>query len=229
MDRDGLLRSLATRVRDERVLDAMAAVPRELFVMPTMAAAAYEDAPLRIGHGQTISQPAIVARMCELLELRPTDRVLDVGTGSGFHAAVLSRLCGHVWGVELEQQLAMRASRALTQADIDNVTVVAGDGSLGLPQHAPFDAINVAATAHGEVPPALEQQLALGGRLVAPIVDDDGERLVPRTPPRGRLRARPAGVRPLRANALMLICRDISRACIRPPGYAQSSTWVGGP
>ncbi len=178
MDRDALLRSLATRVRDERVLEAMASVPRELFVMPTMAAAAYEDAPLRIGHGQTISQPAIVARMVELLELRATDRVLDVGTGSGYHAAVLSRLCDHVWGVELEQQLALRASRALAQAGIDNVTVVAGDGSLGLPEQAPFDAINVAATAHGEVPHALEQQLALGGRLIAPVADDGAEQLV---------------------------------------------------
>jgi protein-L-isoaspartate(D-aspartate) O-methyltransferase len=178
MDRDGLLRNLATRVRDERVLAAMASVPRELFVTPTMTAAAYEDAPLRIGHGQTISQPTLVARMCELLELRPADRVLDGGTGSGYHAAVLSRLCQHVWGVELEEQLALRAARSLAQAGIDNVTVVAGDGALGLPEHAPYDAINVAATAKGEAPPALEQQLALGGRLVAPVVDDDGEQLV---------------------------------------------------
>src|SRR3954447_12010477 len=131
MDRDGLLRSLASRVRDERVLAAMAAVPRELFVASGMTAAAYEDAPLRIGHGQTISQPAIVARMCELLELRPTDRVLDVGTGSGYHAAVLSRLCAHVWGIELEEQLALRASRTLRRAGIENVTVVAGDGAAG--------------------------------------------------------------------------------------------------
>jgi protein-L-isoaspartate(D-aspartate) O-methyltransferase len=178
MDRDSLLRSLATRIRDERVLDAVAAVPRELFVAPAMAAAAYEDAPLRIGHGQTISQPTIVARMCELLELRPTDRVLDVGTGSGYHAAVLSRLCDHVWGIELEEQLALRARRALLRAGIDNVTVVSGDGALGLSEHAPYDAINVAATARGQIPPALEQQLVLGGRLVAPVTDEEGERLV---------------------------------------------------
>jgi protein-L-isoaspartate(D-aspartate) O-methyltransferase len=178
MDRDGLLRSLATRVGDERVLAAIAQVPREQFVSPSMSAAAYNDAPLRIGHGQTISQPAIVARMCELLELEPTHRVLDVGTGSGYHAAVLSRLCAHVWGVELHVQLALRAARSLRRAGIDNVTVVAGDGSAGLPEHAPFDAINVAATARGAVPPALEQQLAAGGRLVAPIADEDGERLV---------------------------------------------------
>ncbi|MDX6681648.1 MAG: protein-L-isoaspartate(D-aspartate) O-methyltransferase [Solirubrobacteraceae bacterium] len=178
MDRDGLLSSLATRVRDERVLAAMAAVPRELFVTPSMAAAAYEDAPLRIGLGQTISQPTIVARMCELLELRPTDRVLDVGTGSGYHAAILAQLCDHVWGIELEEQLALRAARALARAGIDNVTVVPGDGALGLPERAPYDAINVAATARGEVPPALEQQLALGGRLVAPVAEAGSEQLV---------------------------------------------------
>jgi protein-L-isoaspartate(D-aspartate) O-methyltransferase len=178
MDRDRLLRSLAMRVRDERVLAAMAAVPRELFVLPDMAAAAYEDAPLRIGHGQTISQPAIVARMCELLELRETDRVLDVGTGSGYHAAVMSRLCEHVWGIELEEQLALRASRTLRAAGIHNVTVVAGDGAEGLPAHAPYNAINVAATASGDVPPALVAQLALGGRLVAPVSDDRSEQLV---------------------------------------------------
>jgi protein-L-isoaspartate(D-aspartate) O-methyltransferase len=178
MDRDRFLSSLATRVRDDRVLDAVAAVPRELFVSASLASAAYNDAPLRIGHGQTISQPTLVARMCELLELRPTDRVLDVGTGSGYHAAVLSRLCDHVWGVELHEQLALRAARTLVRAGIDNVTVIAGDGAAGLPEHAPFDAINVAATAGGGVPPALEQQLALGGRLVAPVADEHGERLV---------------------------------------------------
>jgi protein-L-isoaspartate(D-aspartate) O-methyltransferase len=178
MDRDRLLRSLAMRVRDERVLAAMAAVPRELFVLPDMAAAAYEDAPLRIGHGQTISQPAIVARMCELLELRATDRVLDVGTGSGYHAAVMAQLCEHVWGIELEEQLALRASRTLRAAGIHNVTVVAGDGAEGLPAHAPYNAINVAATASGDVPPALVAQLALGGRLVAPVSDDRSEQLV---------------------------------------------------
>jgi protein-L-isoaspartate(D-aspartate) O-methyltransferase len=178
MKREDLLRSLAARISDERVLDAIAAVPRELFVVPGMEAAAYEDAPLRIGHGQTISQPAVVARMAELLELHPMDRVLDVGTGSGYHAAVLSRLCEHVWGVELNEQLALRASRVLREAGIDNVTVVAGDGTAGLPEHAPYNAVNVAATARAEVPPALERQLALGGRLVAPVADDGWEQLV---------------------------------------------------
>jgi len=178
MDRDGLLSSLSNRISDERVLAAVAAVPRELFVSPALAAAAYNDAPLRIGHGQTISQPTLVARMCELLELDPGHRVLDVGTGSGYHAAVLSRLCSHVWGIERNAQLALRAARALLRAGIDNVTVVTGDGAAGLPEHAPFDAINVAATAREQVPPGLEQQLAVGGRLVAPVAGEDGERLV---------------------------------------------------
>jgi protein-L-isoaspartate(D-aspartate) O-methyltransferase len=178
MGRDELLRSLRTRIADERVLAAIAAVPRELFVAPQLAAAAYVDAPLRIGGGQTISQPTVVARMCELLTLAPTDRVLDVGSGSGYHAAVLSRLCAEVHGVELDPQLAIRAARALAAAGIDNVTIVAGDGTLGLPEQAPFDAINVAATARYEVPPALEQQLADDGRLVAPVANGDDEQLV---------------------------------------------------
>jgi protein-L-isoaspartate(D-aspartate) O-methyltransferase len=178
MRRDELLDSLRARIADERVVDAIAAVPRELFVAPSLRAAAYVDAPLRIGGGQTISQPTVVARMCELLELSPADRVLDVGSGSGYHAAVLSRLCARVYGVELDPRLAARATRALAAAGIDNVTIEVGDGTLGLPAQAPFDAINVAATAQGEVPPALEQQLAVGGRLVTPLARGDAEHLV---------------------------------------------------
>jgi protein-L-isoaspartate(D-aspartate) O-methyltransferase len=176
--RDELLSSLRARIADERVVDAIAAVPRELFVAPQLRAAAYVDAPLRIGGGQTISQPTVVARMCELLELAPTDRVLDVGSGSGYHAAVLSRLCANVYGVELDPRLAARATRSLAAAGVHNVTIATGDGTLGLPEHAPFDAINVAATAQHEVPPALEQQLAGGGRLVTPLALGDGEHLV---------------------------------------------------
>jgi protein-L-isoaspartate(D-aspartate) O-methyltransferase len=176
--RDELLSSLRARIADERVVEAIAAVPRELFVAPQLRAAAYVDAPLRIGGGQTISQPTVVARMCELLELAPTDRVLDVGSGSGYHAAVLSRLCANVYGVELDPRLAARATRSLAIAGVHNVTIATGDGTLGLPEHAPFDAINVAATAQQEVPPALEQQLAVGGRLVTPLALGDGEHLV---------------------------------------------------
>jgi protein-L-isoaspartate(D-aspartate) O-methyltransferase len=178
MGRDELLSSLRARIADQRVVDAVAAVPRELFVAPPLRAAAYVDAPLRIGGGQTISQPTVVARMCELLELAPDERVLDVGSGSGYHAAVLSQLCAHVYGVELDPRLAARASRSLAAAGIHNVTIATGDGTLGLPEQAPFDAINVAATAQDEVPTALEQQLADGGRLVAPLAQGDGEHLV---------------------------------------------------
>jgi protein-L-isoaspartate(D-aspartate) O-methyltransferase len=116
--------------------------------------------------------------MCELLELTSDDVVLDVGSGSGYHAALLSRLCRHVHGVELDAELAEQALRSLALAGIANVTVVVGDGAAGLPEHAPFHAINVAAAAAGAVPPALEQQLAVGGRLVAPVAREDGEHLV---------------------------------------------------
>src|SRR4051794_7709632 len=178
MGREELLASLAARIGDDRVIAAIAAVPRELFVAPELASAAYVDAPLRIGKGQTISQPTVVARMASLLELAASDRVLDVGSGSGYHAAVLSRLAGHVYGVELEPDLAAGAARALAAAGIENVTIVQGDGAAGLPDEAPFDAINVAATARGELPAALEAQLAEGGRLVAPVAAGGGERLV---------------------------------------------------
>ena len=178
MDRDDFLRSLRARIGDERVLAAMAAVPRELFVDPQLAGAAYADCPLPIGGGQTISQPALVAGMCQALELREGERVLDVGTGSGYHAAVMSRLCEHVYGIELDPSLAERAAHALAAAGFGNVTVVTGDGALGLPSQAPFDAVNVAATARGEVPPELEAQLAAGGRLIAPVARGDDERLI---------------------------------------------------
>jgi protein-L-isoaspartate(D-aspartate) O-methyltransferase len=178
MDRDALVRSLRPRISDERVLAAIASMPRELFVEPELVAVAYADCPLPIGAGQTISQPAVVAGMCQALHLRPGDRVLDVGTGSGYHAAVMSRLCAHVYGIELEPRLAERAALALARARIDNVTVIAGDGRLGLPGEAPFDAINVAAKARDAVPAALEAQLAVGGRLIAPVAHGREEHLV---------------------------------------------------
>jgi protein-L-isoaspartate(D-aspartate) O-methyltransferase len=178
MGRESYLRSLRTRIADERVLAAVAAVPRELFVPPALQRFAYRDRPLPIGGGQTISQPTLVARMCELLELADDEVALDVGTGSGYHAALLSRLCRHVYGIERDEELAAQAVDALGQAGIENVTVVVGDGAAGLPGYAPFDAINVAATATGAVPPALEQQLADGGRLIAPVERDGDERLL---------------------------------------------------
>ncbi|MBW3652379.1 MAG: protein-L-isoaspartate(D-aspartate) O-methyltransferase [Actinomycetota bacterium] len=178
MGRDQLLASLRTRISDERVLDAVAQVPRELFIAPVLERFAYADRPLPIGGGQTISQPTLVARMVELLELSADDVVLDVGSGSGYHAALLSRLCRHVYGVELDEELAAQAARSLELAGIDNVTIVAGDGAAGLPEHAPFQAINVAATASEELPAALLQQLAVGGRLIAPVASGEKEHLV---------------------------------------------------
>jgi protein-L-isoaspartate(D-aspartate) O-methyltransferase len=177
--RDQLLATLRRYLDDERVLAAMEAVPREAFVPPELAEDAWDNVPLPIGCGQTISQPLVVARMCELLELTDRDRVLDVGTGSGYHAAVLARLCGHVWSVERHPELSAQAALNLTAAGVENVTLVVGDGTLGVPGEAPFDAINVAA-ACAAVPPALEAQLGPQGRLVAPVENGDQRLLLAR-------------------------------------------------
>jgi len=165
--------SLRGAVRDERVLDAIAAVPRDRFVGEGERRAAYDNAALPIGYGQTISQPQVVARMLVMLRLRPDDRVLDIGTGSGYHAALLAKLAGHVWSVERIPQLSRRAWTVLSELGIANVSLVIGDGCAGLPEDAPFDAINVAAAAGDGVPAALEQQLAVGGRLIAPVGEED--------------------------------------------------------
>ena len=164
-----LVAELRPYIADDRVLAAIARVPREAFVPPGLRAQAYENTALGIGCGQTISQPLVVARMTELLELRPEDRVLDVGTGSGYHAAVLAALAGHVWSIERHAGLSETAAEALAAAGVENVTLVVGDGSLGLPEEAPFDAINVAAAGDREGLGTLEQQLAPGGRMVAPV------------------------------------------------------------
>jgi protein-L-isoaspartate(D-aspartate) O-methyltransferase len=174
---DRLLRQIGPLVSDRRVLDAMRAVPRDAFVPPEMAAEAWDNAPLPIGAGQTISQPLVVARMCELLELTAGDRVLDVGTGSGYHAAMLARLCAHVWSIERHAELSRQAAENLRAAGVENVTLLVGDGARGVPSAAPFDAINVAAAAGAAVPAALEDQLGPDGRLVAPVQDGD-QRLV---------------------------------------------------
>jgi protein-L-isoaspartate(D-aspartate) O-methyltransferase len=173
MDRDGLLAELRRQIRDERVLDAIAAVPRDRFVPPERRDEAWENKPLPIGGGQTISQPLVVARMCELLALRGTETVLDVGTGSGYHAAVLARLARRVISIERLPDLAERARAVLGDA----VEVVVGDGARGHAAGAPYDAINVAAASAAGVPQALEAQLADGGRLVLPVADA-GQRLV---------------------------------------------------
>jgi protein-L-isoaspartate(D-aspartate) O-methyltransferase len=164
-------------ITDERVLAAMLRVPREVFVPPDLVAAAYDDGALPIGEEQTISQPFIVATMCELLALDGSEHVLDVGTGSGYAAAVLDELAASVVSIERIPALAARAHRALERTGHGRVEVRVGDGSLGVPDRAPFDAIAVAAaTAH--LPPALLEQLAPGGRMVLPRGSRRGQRLV---------------------------------------------------
>ena len=164
-------------VSDERVLAAMTRVPRELFVPESLRAYAYEDGALPIGHGQTISQPFIVATICSLLALEGTERVLDVGTGSGYQAAVLAELAAEVVTIERIPELAETARAALADAGYASVEARVGDGSLGAPERAPFDAIAVAAAAP-TVPPALYAQLAEGGRVVVPRGSRWGQELV---------------------------------------------------
>ena len=165
-------------VRDAAVLGAMGKVPRERFVPESLAARAYDDRPLPIGEGQTISQPYIVAMMTEALRLRPEDRVLEIGTGAGYAAAVLAVIAADVYTIERLGGLAESARRRLAELGYANVHVRHGDGSLGWPEHAPYDAIVVAAGAP-DVPTALLEQLAIGGRLVMPVGRKlDGQRLV---------------------------------------------------
>ena len=164
-------------IGDERVLDAMGRVPREAFVPPELEGHAYDDAALPIGEGQTISQPYIVAAMCELLELSGTETALDVGTGSGYAAAVLDELAASVVSVEVVPALAERAREALEATGHADVEVRVADGRLGAPDRSPFDAISVAA-ATATVPRPLLDQLAHGGRLVVPLGGKRGQRLV---------------------------------------------------
>jgi protein-L-isoaspartate(D-aspartate) O-methyltransferase len=180
-----LMRILRRHVRDERVLEAIAEVPRDRFVPPDLREEAWENVPLPIGAGQTISQPLVVARMCELLELSGDETVLDVGTGSGYHAALLARLARHVYSIEVHGSLSRFAAGNLEAAGVTNVTLEVGDGSRGLPARAPFEAINVAAAAGGAIPPALAEQLAPGGRLVAPVETGDQHLVVARRTPEG--------------------------------------------
>jgi protein-L-isoaspartate(D-aspartate) O-methyltransferase len=165
-------------IEDERVLAAMAAVPRERFLPEDQRRRAYRDGAVRIGEGQTMSQPWIVACMAQLLELEGPEKVLELGTGSGYGAAVLSRLCRQVVTVERHESLAAAAEEALRDLGYDNVVVVVGDGSRGAPEHAPFGGISVTATARGDPPPALFDQLVPGGTLVCPVERDGRELLM---------------------------------------------------
>ena len=155
-------------VKDKRVLEAMREAPRHLFVKPEDSAEAYADHPLPIGYGQTISQPYIVALMTELLEVKPGDRVLEIGTGSGYQAAVLSELTPNVYTIEIVKELGRQATERLKKLGYETVQVRVGDGYFGWEEHGPFDGIIVTCAA-GHVPPPLLRQLKNGGRMVIPI------------------------------------------------------------
>ena len=157
----------------DKVMGAMAAVAREEFVLPEYRHLAYRNTPLPIEAGQTISQPLIVALMTELLDPQPGDVVLEVGTGSGYQAAVLAHLVKHVYSIEIVEELADSAAQVLQRLDYSNVTVRAGDGYAGWPEHAPFDGIIVTAAAE-HLPPPLLQQLKPGGKLVIPVGEEHG-------------------------------------------------------
>jgi len=163
-------------ITDRRVLDAMGRVPRELFVTEYDRGLAYADVPLPIGYGQTISQPFMVALICETAAVRKGNRVLDVGAGSGYQAAVLAEMGTEVHAIERIPELVALARANLSRAGYERVTVHVGDGSLGLPGEAPFDVIVVAAAAP-RVPPALYEQLGSGGRLVVPVGGTREQRL----------------------------------------------------
>jgi protein-L-isoaspartate(D-aspartate) O-methyltransferase len=166
-------------IHDERVLAAMEEVPRELFLPERERRRAYRDGAVRIGEGQTMSQPWIVACMAQLLELTGDEKVLEVGTGSGYGAAVLSRICREVITIERYETLAVQAEQALHELGYDNVLVGVGDGSRGAPEHAPFGGISVTATARDDPPAALFEQLEPGAALVCPV-DRGGRELLMR-------------------------------------------------
>ena len=163
-------------IHDTRVLEAIRDIPRHTFVPGKVTDWAYIDAPIRLGFGQTISQPYIVALMTEALGLVGKEKVLEIGTGSGYQAAILSRLVAQVYSIERIEELACRAKKSLDMLGISNVKVVHGNGSLGLPEEAPFDAIIVAAAAP-DIPKPLIDQLADGGRLVLPVGERDSQTL----------------------------------------------------
>ena len=167
---------LGKETLDERVMDVMGTVPRHLFVPPELLLHAYENAPLPIGFGKTISQPFIVAVMTDLLDPQPDSVVLEVGTGLGYQTSILAELAREVWSVEIVEELATDAEARLRRFGYDNVGIRVGDGSKGWPEHAPFDRILVSAAAD-LVPPALVEQLKPGGRMVLPMGQPDQQKL----------------------------------------------------
>jgi protein-L-isoaspartate(D-aspartate) O-methyltransferase len=168
---------LASRgIRDERVLEAMRAVPRHELVPPDRRKSAYEDRPLSIGHDQTISQPYIVALMTQELQPKPTDKVLEIGTGSGYQAAVLAKLTRAVYTIEIVEPLGKRAAADLERLGFKNVHTRVGDGYAGWPEEAPFDAV-IVTCAPEKIPPALVEQLKDGGRMVIPVGNESSQEL----------------------------------------------------
>ncbi|MCJ7445601.1 MAG: protein-L-isoaspartate(D-aspartate) O-methyltransferase [Methanotrichaceae archaeon] len=170
MRKEHLFEGMRGRI-DDRVILAMAKVPRELFIPESYKSNAYEDTPLPIGYGQTISAPHMVAIMCVLLDLQNAMQILEIGGGSGYHAAVMANLVkpdGHVFSIERIPELVAQARENLRNAGVVNVSMIEGDGSTGLLEHAPFDRISVAATAP-RVPEPLKQQLKVGGKMVIPV------------------------------------------------------------
>lgn len=164
-------------IRDERVLEAMAQVPRERFVPPELHDDAYADTALPIGSGQTISQPFVVALMTQSLQLAGEETVMEIGTGSGYQAAVLSKLCRHVVTVERLEELARPTQELLADLNISNVTFFVGDGTLGCPEHAPYEGILVTAAAP-DIPAPLFEQLKEGGRLIIPVGSAEAQSLL---------------------------------------------------
>ena len=162
------LKASGRDITNERVLRAMAEVPRHEFVPASLRHEAYRDSPLPIGHQQTISQPFIVAFMTEQLDPRPTDKILEIGTGSGYQAAILAKLVKEVYSIEIVEPLALQATQTLQRLDFENVHVKAGDGYQGWPDHAPFDAI-IVTCAPDHIPKPLVDQLKEGGRMMIPV------------------------------------------------------------
>lgn len=177
-------------IRDERVLAAMLSVPRHEFIPPELAGEAYSDRPLPIGHSQTISQPFMVAAMAQALELTGGERVLEVGAGSGYQAAVLSLLAHEIHTIEVHEDLAVDTAERLRRLGYGNVSVHVGDGTLGWPEQAPYEAIVVTAAAP-EIPPPLAAQLAEGGRLIIPVGTAEEQRLLRVEKREGLLATRP--------------------------------------
>jgi protein-L-isoaspartate(D-aspartate) O-methyltransferase len=167
----------ARNIHDPRVLKAMNTVPRHFFVPDTYQEQAHEDHPLPIGYSQTISQPYIVALMLEVAELKASDIVLEIGTGSGYNAAILSQLVQKVYSIENIPELAHQAKKNIMQTGYSNITLITGDGSIGLEEHAPFDVILVTAGSP-KIPSILKEQLAIGGRLIIPVGNHVDQKLI---------------------------------------------------